>query len=69
MGALPTLRAAVDADVLPNDYYGPNGLMEMRGYPRKVTSSAAAKDTELAQRLWVVSEELTGIRYAWPVLA
>ena len=69
MGALPTLRAAIDPDALPDDYYGPDGLMEMRGYPVKVGSSAAAKDTELAQRLWVVSEELTGIRFAWPVLA
>ena len=39
----------------------------MRGYPRKVDTSQAAKEPELAQRLWDVSEELTGIRYAWPV--
>lgn len=68
MGALPTLRAAVDPDVLPNDYYGPGGMMEMRGYPEKVASSQAAKDTELARNLWTVSEEMTGVHYAWPVL-
>lgn len=67
MGALPTLQAAIDPDVQRNDYFGPGGFMEMRGYPRKVDTSQAAKDPELAQRLWDVSEELTGIRYAWPV--
>lgn len=69
MGALPTLLAATDPGVQRDDYYGPDGFMEMRGYPIKVGSSAAARDSELARRLWDVSEELTGIRYAWPVLA
>jgi NAD(P)-dependent dehydrogenase (short-subunit alcohol dehydrogenase family) len=69
MGALPTLQAAVDPIAKRNDYFGPGGFMEMRGYPRKVETSDAARNTELAKRLWSVSEELTGIRYAWPVLA
>jgi NAD(P)-dependent dehydrogenase (short-subunit alcohol dehydrogenase family) len=66
MGALPTLRAAVDADAQPNDYYGPRGFMEMRGHPQKVDSSDAAKDEALAKKLWAVSEEMTGITYDWP---
>jgi hypothetical protein len=65
MGALPTLRAVVDADVRPNDYYGPGGFMEMRGNPKKVDTAAAAKDAELAKRLWAVSEEMTGVHYNW----
>jgi NAD(P)-dependent dehydrogenase (short-subunit alcohol dehydrogenase family) len=69
MGALPTLQAAVDPGVQPNDYFGPRGLVEMRGYPTRVDTSAAAKDPNLAKRLWNVSEELIGIRYAWPVTA
>lgn len=63
MGALPTLRAATDPAAQQNDYYGPNGLFELRGYPVKVGCSANAKDSTLAQRLWDVSEELSGIRY------
>lgn len=63
MGALPTLRAAIDPDAEPNDYYGPAGMMEMRGYPVKVDSISAAKDPELAQRLWRVSEDLTQVQY------
>jgi NAD(P)-dependent dehydrogenase (short-subunit alcohol dehydrogenase family) len=69
MGALPTLLAATDPDVQPNEYFGPVGLMEMRGYPTRVDTSQAAKDPVLAQRLWDTSEELTGIQYAWPVTA
>lgn len=68
MGALPTLRAATDANVERNDYYGPGSWMEMRGYPRKVGAIRAASDAVVAKRLWDVSEELTGIRYAWPAL-
>lgn len=71
MGALPTLRAAIDPDVQPNDYFGPGGLMKMRGYPEKASSSQSALDPELARSLWDVSEELTGVSYVWsvPVLA
>jgi NAD(P)-dependent dehydrogenase (short-subunit alcohol dehydrogenase family) len=66
MGALPTLRAAADPDVQPNDYYGPGGFMEMRGYPKEVDTSDAAKDAALAKKLWQVSEELTAVTYPWP---
>jgi len=69
MGALPTLQAALDPDAKRNDYFGPSGFMEMRGYPQKVETGDAAKDVNLAKRLWEVSEEMTGISYDWPVLA
>ena len=69
MGALPTLQAALDPDAQRNDYFGPSGFMEMRGYPQKVETSDAAKDINLANRLWNVSEKMTGIRYHWPVFA
>ncbi|MGD0454940.1 MAG: oxidoreductase, partial [Solirubrobacteraceae bacterium] len=61
-GALPTLYAAV-ADVPPNSFAGPGGLMEMRGKPKLVGRSGAANDTDVARRLWNVSEELTGARF------
>ena len=68
IGALPTLQAALDPDAQRNDYFGPGGFLEMRGYPQRVKTSDAAKDTDLAKRLWNVSEELTGVNYTWPVL-
>ena len=64
MGALPTLYAAGVAEVRGGDYVGPDGLGEMWGYPKKVESSARSRDPETAARLWEVSEELTGVRYA-----
>jgi NAD(P)-dependent dehydrogenase (short-subunit alcohol dehydrogenase family) len=63
MGALPTLFAAT-APGLPGDsYVGPNGFMEMRGYPRLVDRSARAADIADAALLWTTSEELTGVVY------
>jgi NAD(P)-dependent dehydrogenase (short-subunit alcohol dehydrogenase family) len=61
-GALPTLYAAV-ADVPPNSFAGPDGFMEMRGKPKLVGRSKAARDTDAARRLWDASEELTGVRF------
>jgi NAD(P)-dependent dehydrogenase (short-subunit alcohol dehydrogenase family) len=61
-GALPTLFAAV-ADVPPNSFAGPDGAMEMRGKPKLVGRSKAAKDADVARRLWETSEELTGVRF------
>jgi len=62
-GALPTLRAATDPAVLGGQYYGPDGFAEMRGYPKVVQSSKKSHDAERQQRLWTVSEELTGVTY------
>ena len=63
MGALPTLRAATDPGVLGGQYYGPDGPGQTRGYPRPVTSSAQSYDVAIQQRLWALSEELTGVTF------
>ncbi len=63
MGALPTLRAATDPEVVGGEYYGPSGPGEFRGLPVRVTSNRGSRDPEVASRLWTVSEELTGVRY------
>ncbi|GAA2736741.1 SDR family NAD(P)-dependent oxidoreductase [Actinocorallia aurantiaca] len=63
MGALPTLRAATDPTVVGGQYYGPGGLGEIRGYPKPVTSSPDSHDQAVQQRLWTVSEELTGVTF------
>ncbi|MTD53317.1 oxidoreductase [Amycolatopsis pithecellobii] len=61
-GALPTLYAGV-ADIPGNSYAGPSGFMEGRGAPELVGRSAKAQDTEVARRLWDVSEKLTGVTF------
>ncbi len=61
-GALPTLYAALE-DIPGDSYAGPGGFMEQRGAAKLVGRSAAAKDAEVASRLWDVSEELTATRF------
>jgi NAD(P)-dependent dehydrogenase (short-subunit alcohol dehydrogenase family) len=68
MGALPLLYAATAADVQGGEYFGPDGLFEIRGYPIRVTSNAASLDLQVAQQLWTLSEEFTGVRYE-PIFA
>lgn len=63
-GTLPTLRAATDDTAQPGDYFGPNGFMEFRGDPVKVDSSARSKEQLKAERLWTLSEELTGVTFS-----
>ncbi len=62
-GALPTLRAAVDPEALPGDYFGPSKKKEMHGPPAIAALSERARDHEAARRLWQLSEELTGVSY------
>jgi NAD(P)-dependent dehydrogenase (short-subunit alcohol dehydrogenase family) len=62
-GALPALYAATAPDVQGGDYYGPDGWQELRGYPTKVRSSDRSYDPAVAAKLWIISEELTGVRY------
>jgi NAD(P)-dependent dehydrogenase (short-subunit alcohol dehydrogenase family) len=62
-GALPTLRAATDPNVAPGDYYGPRGLYQMWGYPKKVGTTKAARSEADAAKLWEISELRTGIHY------
>jgi hypothetical protein len=64
MGALPTLYGATAPAVQGGDYFGPDGLSEMWGHPRKVGSTARSKNLADAGRLWELSEALTDVRFA-----
>jgi NAD(P)-dependent dehydrogenase (short-subunit alcohol dehydrogenase family) len=68
-GALPLLYAATAPDVRGGEYYGPGGLLNMRGAPERQESSDASHDEADARRLWERSEELMGIRYSFEILA
>jgi NAD(P)-dependent dehydrogenase (short-subunit alcohol dehydrogenase family) len=63
MGALPLLYAATDPDVQGGAYVGPDGIGEFRGHPRITKPNAAARDEQVAERLWAVCEELTGVSF------
>jgi hypothetical protein len=62
-GALPVLYAAV-ADIPGDSFTGPSHLMHMRGAPELINRSKRASDSELARRLWTMSEQLTGTRFS-----
>jgi NAD(P)-dependent dehydrogenase (short-subunit alcohol dehydrogenase family) len=63
MGALPILYAATYPEVEGGTYIGPDGMAEQRGYPTRARLSRGARDTEVAARLWEVSEQLTGVKF------
>jgi NAD(P)-dependent dehydrogenase (short-subunit alcohol dehydrogenase family) len=63
-GALPILYAATAPDVVTGEYFGPGGLFQLGGYPKRVRSIHRSYDQNLAQRLWEVSEELTGVSFS-----
>ncbi|MDQ2760575.1 MAG: oxidoreductase [Actinomycetota bacterium] len=67
MGALPSLYAATEPDLPGGSFIGPGGPREIRGYPRIVTAAPKAYDEDAWRRLWSASEELTGVRYRFPV--
>lgn len=66
-GALPTLFAATSPDARPGGYYGPDGFAEMKGEVTDAKPPQQALDLAVAQKLWDVSEQLTGLRF--PTLA
>lgn len=62
-GAGPTLYAATSADAVGGGFYGPDGFREMKGAPAPAIVQPAGLDAEAGQRLWEVSEQLTGVDY------
>lgn len=63
-GALPLLYAATSPEAEGGVYYGPDDRREATGYPAQATIEPHARDKADSERLWVLSEELTGVRFA-----
>lgn len=62
-GAWPALYAATMGDVQGGEYYGPSGMGELGGPPKRVEARPEARDLATAARLWELSEQLTGVKY------
>ena len=60
-GAWPTLCAATAPNVLGGEYYGPAHRFETAGPAKKVRSNRASRDADVAERLWNLSIEMTGV--------
>ncbi|WP_088007017.1 oxidoreductase [Indiicoccus explosivorum] len=63
MGALPTIYAATAPNLTGGEYIGPDGKGQRKGYPTLERPDPAALDEKTAERLWNVSEEMTGVVY------
>ena len=64
-GAMPLLRAATDPTVQGGAYFGPSGFQEFKGRAVRVASNPLSHDAALQQRLWLRSEQDTGVVYAF----
>jgi NAD(P)-dependent dehydrogenase (short-subunit alcohol dehydrogenase family) len=62
-GALPTLFGATAEEARGGKYYGPDGMFEWRGYPAQAKMSESARDEAAGEKLWGISETLTGVSY------
>jgi NAD(P)-dependent dehydrogenase (short-subunit alcohol dehydrogenase family) len=62
-GAHPTLYAATAAE--PGSYTGPQSLRETRGKVGPAKRNPLTRDEGLAAKLWDLSEEQTGVRFAF----
>jgi NAD(P)-dependent dehydrogenase (short-subunit alcohol dehydrogenase family) len=64
-GTLPTLYGATAPDVPGGSFVGPDGFFELRGRPKIVKAKEGAYDWGVAARLWEISEDLTGVHFAF----
>jgi NAD(P)-dependent dehydrogenase (short-subunit alcohol dehydrogenase family) len=62
-GSLPTLHAALSPSAEPGAYYGPDWLYELKGPPKKAFVAKQARDLQVAERLWEVSEKLVRLDF------
>ena len=65
-GAQPSLRAVTDSSAHNGSYWRPSGCMELRGSPAERRIPARALNPATADRLWSVSEALSGVSIPSP---
>jgi NAD(P)-dependent dehydrogenase (short-subunit alcohol dehydrogenase family) len=67
IGALSLLYAATQPALEGGTYVGPDGRGEHRGHPQpEAAPTSAALDQAVAARLWIVSEQATGVHFDLP---
>ena len=53
------LKTALDSQVNGGKYFGPTGLLEMKGAPDTAKRTEYSRKEDVAARLWNISEQLT----------
>ena len=51
------------SDAIEYPYWGPRGIAESIGYPKRSKIKRKALDEQTASELWKLSEKLTGVSY------
>ncbi len=64
MGVLPQLYAATAMNARGGAFYSPDTFYVF-GYPGEIRAPKSAYDPAIGARLWEVSEQLTGVHYAF----
>lgn len=62
-GALPTIHAATENSLRGGEYIGPDGRGNRKGNPAIETPASGVYHPETMQKLWELSEKLTGVRF------
>ncbi|WP_347568887.1 oxidoreductase [Evansella sp. AB-P1] len=62
-GALPTIMAATDEELVGGEYIGPDGAGNRKGNPTIEIPHRKVYNKETMNRLWDVSEQLTSVTY------
>ena len=62
-GALPTLYAATNEELKGGEYIGPDGRGNHKGNPAISSEAISLFKAEIADKLWDVSENLTGVKF------
>lgn len=65
-GARSELYAAAAPAVAGGDFIGPDRFRENRGHPKVVHPTPTATNEAVAQELWAISEDATGVDYGLP---
>lgn len=63
MGALPSLYSATALNISGGEYVGPDGRSGRKGYPKLDPIIDKLYQSDISQKLWEVSEQLTGVKY------
>ena len=63
-GAYPQLMCATEADLDPSGFYGPTGTFNGTGPVGAHKIEPHAKDKEVAEKLWILSESETELQWS-----
>lgn len=61
--ALPILFAATAPEAMSGHYYGPDGLIGLKGHPVEQDCALQAKNLQAAEKLWEISEEMCNFKF------